>query len=368
MKITIQTQRLKAALSVANKVVKEKTGISSLSNLLIQADNGKATITAGDGSTFLIIAAETESQEPGGCTIPAKIFSELIATISDDSVMVDMKDGALSADVIWTNGKATLPACSTFDYPKVPEIPEGSEIAFSMGAPEFCDAVKMALPAIGDDPLRPVLAAGYFEYGNESICLVGTDSKRMHIIPLQGSPSSVGGLLISKDVLNLLKTILAKEGEVTVYNDLNLVAIKTESITALIRPVSGKYVAYKSVIPARSEEPIVIERDYLAAVLKRMGLADKSSSTVVFELSDGRIKASAQDISWNTSTSEVIPCNYAGAPVRIGFKADMLLESILCFDDETLELHVKSERMPMLIRTPSEENVPSAVMIPTLIR
>lgn len=368
MKLVIQTERLKAVLSVTSRIVNKKTGISVLSNVLLDVDDQSARVVASDGNMFIELKSSTVASLPGRCTLPGNILYDLIQTVSDDFVTIESSDDHPVATITWSNGRATIPSSLAQDYPDIPAMADDAVEAFATDAAGFADLLKMIIPAVGQDPFRPVLAAGYFEYGPKGLTAVGTDSKRVHIIPFEGTASAEGGLLLARDALVMLRPVLAKEGEMRVLQDFKKARIMTENITVTVQTVPGKFVAYRSVVPKPSETPVTIDKELVCSVLKRMNLSDKSNATVVLELSENRMAASAQDSSWKTSIKETVACGYAGAPMKVGFKSDILMETLQCLSGDTVELHIASDRHPMLMRTSDGEMQPYAVMIPTLIK
>ena len=70
-----------------------------------------------------------------------------------------------------------------------------------------------------------------------------------------------------------------------------------------------------------------MDRLALLNALKRVAVfSNPASSLVKLQLAEDKIIVSAQDIDFLTSAEEIIPCNYEGNVMNIGFKAVFLID------------------------------------------
>src|ERR1700739_3472813 len=83
MEISISRQDLLRELTATQSVVERKTTIPILSNFLIEADNGRVTITATDLDQSICTSAPAKVKKAGSCTIPARKLYDYIKLLPD---------------------------------------------------------------------------------------------------------------------------------------------------------------------------------------------------------------------------------------------------------------------------------------------
>ena len=77
MKFSCNTKDIAAAVGAASKIVNAHTTVPILSNVLLQAEDGKIAVRATDLELTLEHGFPADVGESGSVTIPAKLFCEL---------------------------------------------------------------------------------------------------------------------------------------------------------------------------------------------------------------------------------------------------------------------------------------------------
>ena len=84
--------------------------------------------------------------------------------------------------------------------------------------------------------------------------------------------------------------------------------------------VEGRFPNYNSVIPQNNPKKIIIEKKELYNSLRRVSvMANQASNLVKFDVTEGRIVISAQDMDYSMSGHETLTCQYEGESIAIGF-------------------------------------------------
>src|SRR5580698_9783460 len=92
MEITVSRQDLVKELTATQSVVERKTTIPILSNLLIEAEGDRLTITATDLDQAIRTSAPVKVKKPGACTIPARKLFDYIKLLPDGDISIKLLD------------------------------------------------------------------------------------------------------------------------------------------------------------------------------------------------------------------------------------------------------------------------------------
>ena len=110
-------------------------------------------------------------------------------------------------------------------------------------------------------------------------------------------------------------------------------------------------------IPGSGRSPGIDNSTFINALKRVAVYANQGSNLVKLELTENRIKISAQDIDFSTSAEETIACQYADTAMNIGFKAPFLIDLIsnTPSDEVILELSDPS-RAGLILPLENQEN------------
>ena len=113
--------------------------------------------------------------------------------------------------------------------------------------------------------------------------------------------------------------------------------------------VEGRFPNYNSVIPQNNPKKIIIEKKELYNSLRRVSvMTNQASNLVKFDLSNGTIVISAQDVDYAMSGHETITCQYEGEEMAIGFKSPFVQEILSNLNTESLVLELSDPSRPGL--------------------
>ena len=94
---------------------------------------------------------------------------------------------------------------------------------------------------------------------------------------------------------------------------------------------------------------IFIEIKYLYNSLRRVSvMANQASNLVKFDVTEGRIVISAQDMDYSMSGHETLTCQYEGESIAIGFKSPFVLEILANIASENVVLELSDPTRPGL--------------------
>ena len=110
---------------------------------------------------------------------------------------------------------------------------------------------------------------------------------------------------------------------------------------------------------------MIIEKKELYNSLRRVSvMANQASNLVKFDLSEGKLMISAQNVDYSMSGHEVLNCQYEGEAIAIGFKSPFVLEILSNIASENVELELSDPTRPgLFLPYENEDNDEDLLML-----
>ncbi len=360
MKFVVSSATLLNHLQAISRVINSKNTLPILDCFLLDLDGNVLTLTAADNETRLETKVEVNSSEgSGSLAINAKNLLDPLRELPDQPLTFDVNDETLEVYIYYHNGKYNFVGLKSDEYPQPKELKE-SAMGLSIPAETLYNGINRTVFATADDELRPVMNGIYFDITADDLTFVASDGHklvRMTHTDVKGDGRS--SFILPKKPANLLKSLLPREsGTVEVKFDENNAYITMSNFVMICRFVEGRYPNYNSVIPQNNPNNVTLDRLALLNALKRVSVfSNPASSLVKLQMSEDKIVVSAQDIDFLTSAEEIIPCQYNGNVMSIGFKAVFLIDILnnIPSTDVKIELSDPS-RAGIIVPVENEEN------------
>lgn len=360
MKFVVSSATLLSHLQAISRVINSKNSLPILDCFLLELDENVLTITAADNETRLETKVEVNSSEgTGSLAINSKNLLDPLRELPDQPLTFDVNDETLEIYIYYHNGKYNFVGLKGDEYPRPKELKE-SAIGLNIPAETLFNGINRTVFATADDELRPVMNGIYFDITTDDLTFVASDGhKLVRVIHKDVKGDGRSSFILPKKPANLLRSLLPKEnGTVDVKFDENNAYITMSNFVMICRFVEGRYPNYNSVIPQNNPNNVTLDRLALLNALKRVSVfSNPASSLVKLQLSEDKIVVSAQDIDFLTSAEEMIPCQYNGNVMNIGFKAVFLIDILnnIPSTDVKLELSDPS-RAGIILPAENEEN------------
>ena len=360
MEFIVSSSALLSHLQAISRVINPKNTIPILDCFLLELADDVLTITAADSETRLETKLNvSELTQPGSLAINAKNLLEPLRELSDQPLRININTETLEVYIHYHNGKYNFVGQKSDEFP-IPRALKDSAMSLVLPTEVLFNGINRTIYATAEDELRPVMNGIYFDITDENITFVASDGhKLVRIINSSVKGDGRASFILPKKASMLLRSLLPKEtGEVEIKFDENNAFIKMSNTLLICRFVEGRFPNYNSVIPQNNPNNVTLDRlDFLNALKRVNVFSNPASSLVKLEMSEDKIVVSAQDIDFLTSAEEVIPCQYNGSVMNIGFKAVFLIDILnnIPSCDVTLELSDPS-RAGIVIPVENEEN------------
>ena len=338
MKFVVSSSALLGLLQTTNKVISSKNTLPILDYFLFDLKDGVLKITASDLETTLVGTLPVESVEREGLiAVPVKLMLDSLKEFSEQPLTIEANETTWEIVVSWKSGKLTLPGTSGLSYPELPQLSEAKQ-TITMDVDALLTGINKTIFATADDELRPVMNGVYVNIEPQSVTFVATDAHNVVKYTAETASDMAASFILPTKPANLLRGMLPKEEEdVTVEFDDKNVLFRLKNQVLICRLIEGNYPNYNAVIPANNPNKVFVDRVELLNAIRRVAVCSNQSTNLIkFDIKQGEINLTAQDLDFSVSAQESLPCDYQGDDIVIGFKSTFLVEILSNLETQTV--------------------------------
>ncbi|MDX1402849.1 MAG: DNA polymerase III subunit beta, partial [Kiloniellales bacterium] len=222
MQLTIERADLLKSLAHVQSVVERRNTIPILSNVLLQAGDGKLAFTATDMDLSIVEEVSVGLDQAGSTTVPAHTFHDIVRKLPDGAqVALTMADGGAQMSLRAGRSTFSLAALPREDFPDTgqDELPQ----RFLIPAAELKNLIDRTRFAISMEETRYYLNGIYLhatESGGDNVLrAVATDGHRLarFEMPLPANAAGMPGVIVPrKTVGELRKLIEDNDGDIEI--------------------------------------------------------------------------------------------------------------------------------------------------------
>lgn len=371
MRLVISSSELLRGVLAVSKAIPAKSVFPILENFLFVLKDNRLEITASDSELTLKTSIEVENvEEEGQMAVPAHL-TDLLKELPDQPLTIRTVSSS-SFECSWSTGSSTLPYFPAEDYPEI-EMTDDSAFSLDFPGQSLIEGLSNTIYATAEDEFRPAMNGIFFDIDQDVTTLVASDSHKLVAYTASDVKApEKSSFILHKKPAAVLRSLIGKTTEnVNITFDSKTIVFKFDSTMAICRMVVGKYPKYRDVIPQNNSNVLTIDRALLLNTVRRIAVcANKASNHIKFDLKQGLLKISAQDLGFSISAHESLECEYSGNELTIGFKSTFLIEILSNLSCNEVVIKFADGQRAALI-TPSEDESESekvcGILMPILI-
>lgn len=346
----IQKSELAAKLNKIKGVVPNKTTNSVLQGILVKdgyliANNMEMTVKAKiegmDGECFII---------------PERAF-DLISNLPDGEVDITVA----ANNTITIKADKIKNKYQTLDPEQFPIVSTQDENELmTIKAETLMESMKRVSYAIAIKGSNAIMTSMCLQATGGQLNFVGLDG---HVLAWDRIEyDGEFEMLIPKGTVDKLKSV-GLSGDVQIRRSNTSAVFITEEFEIYTRLVEGNYLKYQTMF---KDMPLhtVISRVELLDAMTRAKMCTEEKSPVKFELEESQLNISIKDNI--TDYHETVDLQEKIAePIKIGFDAKLVLETLKAFDCDNVGISFGGPKMPMIVE--AEDSDFKAIVLPVVI-
>jgi DNA polymerase-3 subunit beta len=362
MKLNVTQENLARALSTVGRVASSKTSLPILGNIFIRTDDNQLFIASTNLEIAISERIGGQIDQPGSFTIPARLMSDFISSLPNDTVKLQLEGNSLSIKSGRYTSKIT--GTSAEEFPALPDIEP--TFTYQLNAQDFKRAIQQTVIVASHDDTRPVLTGAYWHTHEGNLYIAATDGYRLTERLLTKHDGGDHGAIIPASTLQDVVRVLRDDIEtIDILFDDNQVRFLMGTIDITSKLIDGKFPDYRQLIPNQSDITASLQKNDFNRIVKIASLfARESGGGVTLETVQDeqvlRIQSIASQLGENTSDAEAAINNDG----KITLNSRYIIEALSCFDAGELDFSFSGKLAPSVIMAHEKNPVYKHVIMP----
>ena len=311
-------------------------------------------VTASTLETTEAVSVGAKIEKAGGLCVPAKIFSELVSSLPQDTVTLEEKEGAV---LVSCGGvRASIAGVAAGEFPLVGRPAAKKEI--SLEKEKLVSVLSLILFAASTDEGRPLLTGAKITQKEGGAVFAATDGYRLSVYRSALAFPRETDLVIPGRALGEIVRVCQEEKEVkeVLLSDAGdgQLVVRAGDTTIITRRIDGEYPNFEKIIPSRHTTSATLDVVQLTKAVKSASIFARDSANIVRLHSEkGLVTISANTPQVGENTIEV-DAKTEGEEGDIAFNGRFLLELLSNFPGDELVFEMTGALNPGAFTSPRD--------------
>ncbi|HKJ27719.1 MAG TPA: DNA polymerase III subunit beta [Anaerolineales bacterium] len=371
MKVSVLQENLAKGLGIVSRAVSPRSTLPVLANVLVATDEGRLRLSTTNLELGITCWLGAKITEEGSTTVPARTFLDLVNTLPNGQVDMDLAVRNQTLHVRSGASNTDIKCIDSQEFPPIPVPDLDGGVSFNVA--DLREMIHQVVFAASTDDARPVLTGVLVTVEGNTVTMAAADGFRLSVRSAEISQSvsdKIQAIIPARALHELAR--IAGEGDDTVTMVMppgrGQVIFRTKDAELTSQLIEGNFPDFAQIIPTgHNTRTVVATTDFLKACKQAEIFARDGSHiarlniTPGDELQPGVVEISAQ--SEETGSSEaVIDATIDGQPVLIAFNVRYLREVLDVVGTPNVALETSAAAAPGLIRPLGEDGFLHVIM------
>lgn len=371
MKVSVLQENLAHGLNIVSRAVSPRSTLPVLANVLVATDEGRLRLSATNLELGITCWIGAKIQEEGSTTVPARTFTELVSTLTNQQVQMDLNVRTQTLNVRSGSSNTDLKCIDSQEFPPMPS-PDTSD-GMQLNVADLKEMIQQVAFAASTDDARPILTGVLVTVQGNKITLASADGFRLSVrnAELSADVSRPISAVIPARALTELARI-AGEGEQAITMMLppgrGQVIFRMKDIELVSQLIDGVFPDYEQIIPRNYQTRTVLPTAAFLKACKQAEIFAREGSHIARinitpggELQPGTVEISGQseETGFNQTT---VDASIDGPPLLIAFNVRFLREVLDVVGTPDVALETSVDTAPGLIRPVGEDEFLHVIM------
>ena len=354
MKITCSKANLLNGVNTVSKAVPNKTTMSILECILIDASGNDIKLIANDTELGIETVVAGLIEEKGKIALDAKILSDIVRKLPDAEVVIEC-DSSLKTYIKCEKTDFTIVGKPADEFTYLPKVERLDSIMVSQFT--LKEVIRQTIFSIADNENNKIMTGELFEVNGDTLKVVSLDGHRISIrkIALKNSYGNKKVIVPGK-TLNEISKILPGDAEkdVTIFFTGKHIIFEFNRTVVVSRLIEGEYFNIDQMLSSDYETKVTINKKSLLDSIDRSLLFVKEGDKkpIIMNIKDDEIEVKIN--SAVGSMDEEINIVKQGKDLMIGFNPKFVMDALRVIDDEEINIYLVNPKAPCFIKNSEE--------------
>ena len=357
MKLVCSKSNLLTGVQIVSKAVPNKTTMSILECILIDAGNGEIKLTANDMELGIETIIEGDIVEKGMIALDAKIFLEIVRKLPDSDITIET-DSNYKTTITCEKAKFNIIGKSGEDFSYLPNIEREDSIIVSQFT--LKEVVRQTIFSIADNDNNKLMTGELFDINGSELKVVSLDGHRISIrkIDLKDSYEPKKVVVPGKTLSEVSKILPGDtDKDVNIFFTPKHIVFEFDNTTVVSRLIEGEYFKIDQMLSSDYETKVRINKKEFLNCIDRATLLIKEGDKkpIIINITDGSMELKMNSIVG--SMNEDIDIEKSGKDMMIGFNPKFLIDALRVIDDEEIDIYLVNPKAPCFIKQAEEKYI-----------
>jgi DNA polymerase-3 subunit beta len=372
MKVTVLQENLARGLGVVAKAVSPRSTLPVLANVLIASDEGRLRLSATNLELGITCWIPARIDEEGSTTVPARTFSDLVATLPGDQVLLKLDPQTQTLNVRGGSSTNDIKCIDAQEFPPMPVPDFDGAVQINVG--DFREMIHQVAFAASSDEARPVLMGVLLQVDKDKLTMAAADGFRLSVRKaILSTPSSapVSAIVPAQALKELAR--VATDSEQPIYMVLpkgrGQVVFRVKDVEVVSQLIDGTFPDYQQIIPRSYKSRTLVSTSSLLKACKQAEIFAREGSNVArlnIKSSQGEMQPSELEIS---ATSEetgknetIVEATVDGGGLLIAFNVKFLREALEVIRTPNVALETSAPNAPGVVKPVGDDQFLHVIM------
>ena len=359
MKVSVLQENLAHGLSIVSRAVSPRSTLPVLSNVLIATDEGRLRLSATNLELGITCWIGAKIADEGSTTVPARTFTDLVATLSDKQVDMDLTVRTQTLNVRCGASNTDLKCIDSQEFPPMPvaDLSQG----FQINVADIKEMIQQVVFAASTDEARPILTGVLVTANGSQITMAAADGFRLSVrkAELSSPVARPFTAVIPARALSELARISSDGDQVLTVilpPGRGQVIFRLKDAELVSQLIEGSFPDYEQIIPRRCDTRAVLSTSTFLKACKQAEIFAREGSHIARiqinpggELQPGNVEISGQSDETGYNQN-VVDASIEGPPLLIAFNVRFMREVLDVIKTPNVALETTSDTSPGMVR------------------
>jgi len=179
MKVSVLQENLAQGLNIVSRAVSPRSTLPVLSNVLVATDEGRLRLSATNLELGITCWIGAKIEEEGSTTVPARTFTELIGTLSDQQVEMSLSVRTQTMNIQAGTSNTDLKCIDSQEFPPMPS--PDSDDGIKIQVTDLKEMIQQVAFAASTDEARPILTGVLITIDGGYLTMAAADGFRLSV-------------------------------------------------------------------------------------------------------------------------------------------------------------------------------------------
>lgn len=357
MKLVCSKSNLLSGLQIVSKAVPNKTTMSILECILVDASKNFIKLIANDMELGIETIVEGEIVEKGIIALDAKIFFEIIRKLPDSDVTIE-SDDSYKTVIKCEKSNFTIIGKSGDDFSYLPVVEKNDQIVISQFT--LKEVVRQTIFSISDNDNNKLMTGELFDINGDELKVVSLDGHRISIRKIKLKENyEPHKLIVPGKTLNEITKIIPGDADkdIVISFTSNHIVFEFDDTVVVSRLIEGEYFKIEQMLSSDYETKVKINKKEFLSCIDRATLLVKEGDKkpIIINFQDTYMELKINSIIG--SMNEEIEIEKQGKDLLIGFNPKFMIDALRVIDEEEVELYMVNSKAPCFIKNEEESYI-----------